>query len=162
VAAPEPLESLLETIRHAQDLADADAFEPRSPTSNDGDPLAGLRQTMAAEAALQAQSAPSQWYPDNQGYPEREKIPEPPAAVAATGESAAAEATGAARPSAGAGAGQGAEALVGREVLAALRAKPLPGQARAAAVERLAAQIDDADPSVLREVLAILVTGQSD
>ncbi len=55
-----------------------------------------------------------------------------------------------------------AAALVGREVLAVLREQPLDGSARAAAVERLAAQIAQPDPNALRAILAILVTGRRD
>jgi hypothetical protein len=149
-ATRNPLDSLLEiirfeTTRSAQTLAAA----PPSHPSGDGDPLASVCQTISAEAAHQSQGAPGQWYPQGQADP---AVPDTDGA-----STQAASAQG----GFGAGPDGGAEARVGREVLAMLRDQPLDGQARAAAVSRLAAQIDNPEPHVLREVLAILVTGQS-
>lgn len=147
----EPLESLLEMIRRAQTLAEAESFEPRWVDSGDGDPLTGLRQTMAAEAAHQSQTAPSQWYPEadtRTAESDGGAAPDPRAPAATTAPPRAS-------------AEEGVEARVGREVLAILRQQPLSGDARAAAIERLATQIDNPDASALRDVLAILVTGQS-
>lgn len=101
-----------------------------------GDPLARLRRTMAGEVDAPA-GAPSS------------PAPARTAAAASSGSAASS-------------APPGGEAVVGREVLAVLRAQPLDGPARAAAVERLAAQIAAPEPAALREVLAILLTGRAD
>jgi hypothetical protein len=152
----EPLESLLETIQRAHQLIEAGSFEPRSLASGSGDdPLAGLRQTIAAETTYQSTTALDQWTTD--GGPADDRDARASTAELRGDQSQTSAASGVGSQTSDAG----AEARVGREVLAMLREQPLSGPARASAVEQLAAQIDSPDASALRDVLAILVTGQS-
>ncbi|QDG50101.1 hypothetical protein FIV42_04930 [Persicimonas caeni] len=144
----EPLAGLLAAIDEARVLPDLDPYE-----STGDDPIASLTAALATEARDQQTKPPSQWSKASSA-PTKTPSPEPQASRAAP---RAASAT----PRESSDADTSMEARVGREVLAALQTRPLDGRARAAAVERLAAQLDHPDPQALREILAILVTGQA-
>ncbi|MFP4597607.1 MAG: hypothetical protein ACOC9J_05045 [Persicimonas sp.] len=135
--APEPLRSLLAQIDAARALPESDPYQPAG-----GDPLDRLQRTMRGEA----------------GAPER---PDPGANAPATGGEATGGVAGSGAGRSSAGRSQDGQAVVGRAVLEMLRTRPLAGASRAEAVERLAAQLAEPDPDELRELLALLVTGQA-
>ena len=146
----EPLGRLLATLDEARALPEPEPYE-----QSGDDPLVEITAAIRAEAEHQAKTPPSTWSEaasetgaangaqpsqpqssSNTGSPSDKPLPE------STGQDAT------------------VEARIGREVLALLRDQPLDGSARAAAVERLAGQLDDPDPDALREILGVLVTGQ--
>ncbi len=135
--ASEPLRSLLAQIDAARALPELEPYEPA-----DGDPLDRLRRTMRGEADAPQRPEPAT------------NAPAPPGEA-----TSGAPTSGAGRSPAGRS--RDAEAVVGRVVLEMLRSRPLAGAPRAEAVERLAAQLDQPDPDQLREILALLVTGQA-
>lgn len=145
----EPLENLLSTIEEARALPQPEPYKP-----NGGDPLASLSVALRDEAERQQAEPPSAW--DEARSDAAPRAGDQQAVdVPSSGTQRSASQPSPPRDSS-------REARLGREVLAALQARPLDGAVRAAAVERLAAQLDAPDPQALREILAILVTGQLD
>lgn len=149
----EPLASLLSAIEAARALPQSESYE-----SGAGDPLAALSANLHAEAARQQTAPPAAWDEASAGWNQASQPT--PQAQAGSAKPEASNLTSAARqvPSTDVG----VDARVGREVLAALQSRPLDGLARAIAVARLSAQLDNPDPQELRNILAILVTGQTD
>lgn len=145
--APEPLRSLLAQIDAARALPELEPYDPA-----DGDPLDRLRRTMRGEVDAPERPEPATNAPSPVAEGQR-----------AQSRSGAARSPAGGSPAGGSPAGgrQAAEALVGRVVLDTLRTRPLAGGPRAEAVERLATQLDQPDPDELREILALLVTGQA-
>lgn len=55
---------------------------------------------------------------------------------------------------------QGPEAALGREVLAIMAERPLPGVARAEAIELATRALEEPDRQTLRDLLRVLITGE--